>query len=77
MLAINTIQFNNNVINVSNKQRPFSNDFVVKRIQGPVRTRNGRDAVEVVVQATPTSIEPYRVYYCVYTLKGTLLSCIC
>jgi hypothetical protein len=77
MLAINTIQFNNNVINVSNKNRPFSNNFVVKHIQGPVRTRNGRNALAVVVQATATSLDPNRVYNCVYTLKGTLLSCSC
>jgi hypothetical protein len=40
-----------------------------------LRTRNGRDAVSVLVKCTNDSMEPGRVYFCVYTYKGTLLEC--
>lgn len=59
------------------KNRPFSNNFVLLGIKRFVRTRNGRDAVEVLVKCTSDSYEPGRVYFCVYTLKGTLMECFC
>ena len=59
------------------KNRPFSNNFVLQGIKRFVRTRNGRDAVEVLVKCTNDSMEPGRVYFCLYTYKGTLLSCFC
>jgi hypothetical protein len=59
------------------KNRPFSNNFVLQGIKRFVRTRNGRDAVEVLVKCTTDSKEPGRVYFCLYTYKGTLMSCYC
>ena len=59
------------------KNRPFSNNFVLTGVKRFIRTRNGRDAVEVLVKCTNDSKEPGRVYFCVYTYKGTLLSCFC
>ena len=59
------------------KNRPFSNNFVLLGVKRFVRTRNGRDAVEVLVKCTQDSNEPGRVYFCTYTYKGTLMSCFC
>ena len=59
------------------KNRPFSNNFVLVGIKRFVRTRNGRDAVEVLVKCTNDSYEPGRVYFCLYTYKGTLMECFC
>ena len=56
------------------KNRPFSNNFVLMGLKRFVRTRNGRDAVEVLVKCT-NSREDGRIYYCVYTYAGTLLEC--
>jgi hypothetical protein len=61
--------------NVSKDNRPFSNNFVLMGIKRFLRTRNGRDAVSVLVKCTQDSIEPGRIYYCVFTYKGTLLEC--
>jgi hypothetical protein len=60
--------------NVTGDNRPFSNNFVLMGIKRFVRTRNGRDAVAVLVKCT-NSREDGRIYYCVYTYKGTLLEC--
>jgi hypothetical protein len=60
---------------VNKKNRPFSNNFVLMGIKRFVRTTNGRDAVSVLVKCTEDSMEPGRIYYCVYTYKGTLLEC--
>jgi hypothetical protein len=61
---------------VANKQnRPFSNNFVLLGVKRFVRTRNGRDAVEVLVKCTKDSMEAGRIYYCLFTYKGTLLAC--
>ena len=57
------------------KNLPFSNNFVLMGIKRFVRTRNGRDAVAVLVKCTADSKEPGRIYYCVYTYAGTLLEC--
>jgi hypothetical protein len=62
---------------VTGHNRPFSNNFTLMGIKRFVRTRNGRDAVELLVKCTNDSREPGRVYFCVYTYKGTLLSCYC
>jgi len=59
------------------KNRPYSNNFVLMGVKRFVRTRNGRDAVEVLVKCTNDSYEPGRVYFCLYTYKGTLLECFC
>ena len=56
------------------QNRPFSNNFVLMGIKRFLRTRNGRDAVSVLVKCT-NSQEDGRIYYCVYTYKGTLLEC--
>lgn len=60
---------------VTKKNRPFSNNFALMGIKRFVRTRNGRDAVEVLVKCTTDSKEPGRIYYCLFTYKGTLLAC--
>ena len=60
---------------VKKDNRPFSNNFVLMGIKRFLRTRNGRDAVSVLVKCTADSMEPGRIYYCVYTYKGTLLEC--
>lgn len=57
------------------KNLPFSNNFVLMGLKRFVRTRNGRDAVEVLVKCTNDSKEPGRIYYCLFTYKGTLLAC--
>jgi hypothetical protein len=59
---------------VKGDNRPFSNNFVLMGIKRFLRTRNGRDAVSVLVKCT-NSKEDGRIYYCVYTYKGTLLEC--
>jgi hypothetical protein len=59
---------------VTKDNRPFSNNFVLMGIKRFLRTRNGRDAVSVLVKCT-NSKEDGRIYYCVYTYKGTLLEC--
>jgi hypothetical protein len=59
------------------KNLPFSNNFTLMGIKRFMRTRNGRDAVELLVKCTNDSMEPGRVYFCTYTYKGTLLSCFC
>ena len=59
---------------VTGDNRPFSNNFVLMGIKRFLRTRNGRDAVSVLVKCT-NSREDGRIYYCVYTYKGTLLEC--
>jgi hypothetical protein len=60
---------------VTQTNRPFNNNFVLMGIKRFLRTRNGRDAVSVLVKCTNDSMEPGRVYFCVYTYKGTLLEC--
>jgi hypothetical protein len=60
---------------VTKQNRPFSNNFTLMGIKRFVRTRNGRDAVSVLVKCTQDSQEPGRIYYCVFTYKGTLLEC--
>jgi hypothetical protein len=74
-----TLPSTGNVVNftVTKKNRPFSNNFVLMGVKRFVRTRNGRDAVEVLVKCTNDSKEPGRIYYCLFTYKGTLLSCFC
>jgi hypothetical protein len=62
---------------VSKRNRPYSNNFELMGIKRFIRTRNGRDAVELLVKCTNDSKEPGRVYFCTYTYKGTLLSCCC
>lgn len=59
---------------VTKSNLPYSNNFVLMGIKRFVRTRNGRDAVSVLVKCT-NSKEDGRIYYCVYTYKGTLLEC--
>ncbi len=61
--------------NVSKDNLPFNNNFVLMGIKRFLRTRNGRDAVSVLVKCTNDSMEPGRIYYCVFTYKGTLLEC--
>jgi hypothetical protein len=60
---------------VKGDNRPFSNNFVLMGIKRFVRTRNGRPAVSVLVKCTNDSREPGRIYYCVFTYKGTLCEC--
>lgn len=71
----NTICVPNNVVAITKANRPFSNNFVQTQYIKTMRTRNGRDAFVVIVTCTQNSLEPGRQYCCVYTTKGTLLSC--
>jgi hypothetical protein len=72
----NTITFNAVSFAVNKRNRPWGNNFVqTQHAATAVRTRNGRDAVAVYVKCTADSREAGRVYYCVYTLKGTLQEC--
>ena len=54
---------------VTNKNRPFGNDFVVQRVSQQA------DEIEAVVECTKDSREPGRTYYCIYSTSGTLLAC--
>lgn len=65
----------NSVVTVTNKNRPFSNNFVQTKYLRTERTRNGRNAFVVIVKCTANSKEPGRSYICMYTAKGTLLAC--
>ena len=60
---------------VTDTNKPFNNNFSMMGVKRFVRTRNGRDAVAVLVKCTKDSMEEGRIYYCVYTYKGTLLEC--
>ena len=72
-----TLPSNNKQISFTVKKdnRPFNNNFTLMGIKRFLRTRNGRDAVSVLVKCTNDSMEPGRIYYCVFTYKGTLLEC--
>ena len=72
----NTVVTPFTTIKVSKRNLPFGNTFVQRKFVRTERTRNGRNAVVAYVTCTPTSKEPGRVYMCVFTEKGTLLSCI-
>ena len=77
----NTIAFtlpsNNKQVSfkVNKKNLPFSNNFTLMGIKRFLRTRNGRDAVSVLVKCTTNSNEPGRIYICMFTQAGTLLAC--
>ena len=60
---------------VNKKNLPYSNNFELMGIKRFLRTRNGRDAVSVLVKCTQDSLEPGRIYYCVFTYTGTLVEC--
>ena len=72
---LNTICVPNAVVSINAKNLPFSNNFVQQKYVRTERTRNGRNAFVVVVKCTTNSLEPGRIYYCVYTYAGTLLEC--
>ena len=71
----NVICVPNHVVNISATNLPFNNNFVQTQYVKTMRTRNGRNAFVVVVTCTQDSMEPGRKYCCVFTTKGTLLSC--
>jgi hypothetical protein len=75
MQNANIICVPNHVVNISATNRPFNNSFVQTNYVKTMRTRNGRNAFVVIVTCTADSMEPGRMYCCVYTTKGTLLSC--
>ena len=63
------------VVTVKAKQLPYKNNFTQVQFIKRVRTRNGRDAMLVLVKCTADSDEAGRLYSAVYTYSGTMLSC--
>lgn len=52
--------------------RPFGNNFVALiTVPSPMQANE----IECVVECTKDSKEPGRIYYCIYTTAGTLVSC--
>jgi hypothetical protein len=58
-------------LNVTKRNRPFSNNFTQKKFI----TINESDLVELYVTCTSDSNEPGRIYFCEYTKRGKLISC--
>ncbi len=73
MQAVNTVVAGPFSFKVSNKQRPFSNDFVVNFAQ--VVQFDGQDEVYAQVTCTANSKEPGMQYFCTYSTKGELIAC--
>ena len=65
----NVITCNNVTLQISNTQRPYSNNFV----QQSATLRNNN--IHAVVVCTANSKEPSRVYACVYNMQAQLLAC--
>jgi hypothetical protein len=72
---LNTISNGTLTVTVNNKNRPYRNNFTQVEFLKMLRTRNGRDAMLVLVKCTADSTEPGRLYSVVYTLNGTMMSC--
>ena len=68
----NTVTVSPFSFTVTNKNRPFGNNF--KTLLALVSTMQANE-IEAVVECTKDSKEPGRTYYCIYSTTGTLLSC--
>jgi len=58
---------------VANKQRPFSNNFVM--LKAAVKQYEGQDEIHCIVKCTANSKEPGMQYFCIYSTKGKLIAC--
>lgn len=68
--VISAAQYN---FTVANKQRPFSNNFIMQN--AVVKQYNGKDEIHCVVKCTANSKEPNMYYFCIYSTKGKLIAC--
>jgi hypothetical protein len=64
-MQINTVQIDGRAVEITRRQRPYSNSFVVIAQEG----------LNVQVRCTEDSREPGRVYDCTYTKAGRLVGC--
>jgi hypothetical protein len=71
-MQANTVSAGSYTFTVTNKQRPFGNNFVV--LKALVSTMQANE-IEAVVKCTANSKEPGRTYYCIYSTNGELLAC--
>ena len=71
-MQVNTVSTGPYNFTVTNKNRPFGNNFVVQKA---LVSEFDENEVEAVVLCTADSREPGRTYYCIYSTKGSLLSC--
>jgi hypothetical protein len=71
-MQVNTVSAGPYNFTVTNKNRPFGNNFVVQKALVSAFDEN---EIECVVLCTANSKEPGRTYYCIYSTKGSLLSC--
>jgi hypothetical protein len=71
-MQANTVSVGSYNFTVTNKNRPFGNNF--KTLLALVSTMQANE-IEAVVECTKDSKEPGRTYYCIYTTAGSLLSC--
>jgi hypothetical protein len=71
-MQANTVSAGSYNFTVTNKNRPFGNDFVV--LTALVSTMQANE-IECIVKCTAQSKEPGRTYYCIYSTKGMLIAC--
>jgi hypothetical protein len=71
-MQANTVTAGSYNFTVTNKNKPFGNNFVV--LTALVSTMQANE-IECIVKCTAQSKEPGRTYYCIYTTKGTLITC--
>jgi len=71
-MQVNTVSAGPYNFTVTNKNRPFGNNFVVQKALVSAFDEN---EIECVVLCTANSKEPGRTYYCIYSTKGSLLCC--
>ena len=69
----NTVTVGSYTFKVKNKQRPYSNNFIVNFAQ--VVQFNGQDEVYAQVTCTADSKEPGMQYFCTYSTQGELIAC--
>jgi hypothetical protein len=69
----NTVTAGSYTFTVTNKNRPFSNNFTVNFAQ--VVQFNGQDEVYADVTCTQDSREPGMQYFCTYSTEGELVAC--
>jgi hypothetical protein len=71
-MQANTVSAGSYNFTVTNKNRPFGNNFkTLLALVSPMQANE----IEAVVECTKDSKEPGRTYYCIYSTTGTLVSC--
>jgi len=71
-MQANTVSAGSYNFTVTNKNRPFGNNFkTLLALVSPMQANE----IECVVECTKDSKEPGRTYYCIYSTSGTLVSC--